>query len=129
MKEELIKYKTAVLARECGFDEPVKHAYNLNGNLEEYSGLYNADILGSYLSAPTQSLLQRWLREVHGIHVNPFLSTNWKVYSYSVLIPSLAQTSSKAVTTTGKDFKTYEEALEEGLLHALTMLKDEIQNT
>lgn len=65
-------------------------------------------------SAPKQSLLQKWLREVHNIDVNvlPY-NTNKKYYEVVV---------DKCVTT-WSGYDTYEEALEKGLQEALLILK------
>jgi hypothetical protein len=74
MKDELITFETAVLAKEKGFEEPTDEYYNLDGELvadyrENWPINYCKDFdpLGS--NAPTQSLLQRWLREKYDTHI------------------------------------------------------------
>lgn len=75
-KKELVNYKTAVLAKEKGFchfsqeeiDEyvcVVNEKYNEDGELEEGGFVVG----GNVVEAPTQSFLQRWLREKHGIYI------------------------------------------------------------
>ena len=90
MKEQLISFETAKLAKEKGFDIPCLYAYRiwrenikktdknplqgLNIEYEPYMGGSSASIKFYYQSkqytlAPTQSLLQKWLREKHNIIV------------------------------------------------------------
>lgn len=131
MKEELISFKTAKLAKEKGFDWEV---YNVFKDVEIYGELdygnpidliadndgfmqsmfsNGKDTEGMY-AAPTQSLLQRWLREVHNIFLTVEYSLsndNWFYYLYK-------QEFNKYI-----HFKIYEKALEAGLLEALKLIK------
>ena len=72
MQEELVSHKVAKLAKEKGFDIPTLYAYDQNGELwfdEMYAINYNdSPYSKEVVSAPTQALLQRWLREVHNIN-------------------------------------------------------------
>ena len=73
MKDELITRITAKLAKEKGFDIPTNHMYIDANELifsarEEGDDDYNWNSRAGY-SVPTQSLLQRWLREEHGIYI------------------------------------------------------------
>ncbi len=143
MKEQLINFETAKLAKEKGFNvetlhfycknrtcdyikNPYKYSFEVNANQET---LINGEIdnfgYGITWSAPTQSLLQRWLREVHNIevYVHPYsLNNNHKMVGgkgcYEVVVD-------KAVTT-WSGYKTYEEALEIGLQEGLKLLSDEL---
>lgn len=78
---KIVNYEIAKLAYEKGFrNDPVglnngKHYYNYKGELdgdvlEEFK--HREDKPNDYLSisAPTQALLQQWLREVHKIHIS-----------------------------------------------------------
>ena len=85
MKDELITFETAKLAKEKGFDELCYAFYGETGIIDNFyydsvcsfdELLINNVILDrsiehekAYL-APTQSLLQRWLRVVHNMHCN-----------------------------------------------------------
>ena len=64
-------------------------------------------------SAPTQALLQRWLREEYNIDI--FIESG---YCYII------QNEKTKIIETFL-FPTYEEALEEGLLSALKMIRKE----
>ena len=84
MKEQLISFETAKLAKEKGFNIEVKTYFDIKkfGDKPcEFYGRLNANdynswddklkknINAGYISAPTQSLLQKWFREVHNCHV------------------------------------------------------------
>ena len=116
MEEQLIAYSTANLAKEKGFDiESNGHAYfNVNGKIVEghiaFSGEY--ENLGL---APTQSLLQRWLREKHKIDV-------W-CERFSTEEPWIWQCPKANRTRILDSYYIYEEALEKGLQEALKLIK------
>ena len=126
MKEELISLKTAKLAKEKGFTESCEYAYvndfEEEWNLEdiEYNdGCVFDNKFHNNCSAPTQSLLQRWLREVHDIdiiihrqHNNP------KMYYSSIWYKSKNPWNPPSAMNK----LTYEEALEEGLYEALKLI-------
>ena len=127
MKEQLISFETAKLAKEKGFpQEPNRRKvpyYN-------YKGEFNGDVtdfLRKYLreedtsdvesvSAPTQSLLAKWLREKHNIHLIAYKNINIDGYDWCY------------ITTDGitniNSYKTYEEALEIGLQEALKLINN-----
>jgi len=135
-KEEIISYKTAKLAKEKGFNgfcmfyyekstESLKPVFNGNYHIDEqdpdnlHFGFDMNIQSNSYYSAPTQSLLQKYLREKHGIEVFIDLDLNTE---YFVVCKSLE----KGLLFESKDtYKTYEEALEKGLQEALKLIKDE----
>jgi len=72
MKEQLIELETAILAKEKGFDLDANYAYNpISGKLLDENTVYSHTIGDGKepIEAPTQSLLQKWLREEFGIYV------------------------------------------------------------
>ena len=148
MKEQLITFETAKLAKEkgffirCGYHYPTENPFSeqatkppkRNGILSlghegeehthkhEESGLlaYQVD---TYLEAPTQSLLQKWLRE-RGVHVAPYLDGQFRD-KWNVELVYLEEQRLKGCL--GNElFKvkvsTFEEALEEGLKEALKLI-------
>ena len=131
MQEELITYETAVLAKEKGFSEICQYLYvTLKGRegklLPELSGTFEKP---NRILAPTQSLLQRWLRDVHDIRVcvdpyNSFQiglgSTNSLRMGEGVGIVQLGETF---MEMSSKEYETYEQALEVGLVKALKLIK------
>jgi len=110
MKEQLISIETAKLLHKVGGFE--KRWGDVAYKAED--GKLYGDT-GSYTDypAPTQSLLQKWLREVHNIHV--------------VIVGS--PTYSPCVMLNGTNYwrqddeLLYEEALEKGLQEALKLIK------
>ena len=105
MKDQLISFKTASLAKEKGFQIMT--------------------INYAYVKMPTQSLLQKWLREEHNIHIL-VAATGFKDGSGS--IPNrydVMYFKDICKNTFDSIHETYEEALEEGLQQALILLKYE----
>ncbi len=137
MEETLISFETAKLAKDRGFDLECKYRYykvyagsTLNkvghnvGDFVLSTINKNDNSLGvaSLAEAPTQALLQRWLREVYNIHlmVEPYYNEEkLLVYGFD-LITERAEEE----TIIEKGFKTYEEALEIGLQEALKLIKN-----
>lgn len=129
MKETLVTIEVAKLAKECGFNWGVNNVYNQNGNFT-YFGLDKYDENNTdynLISAPTQSLLQKWLREEKNIvvHINyDCRKTNFKGlwrWGYTVYFEN-GQIESNGI-------ETYEGALKEGLLTALKHMKNANNNT
>ena len=118
MENQLISYKTAVLAKELGFNESCINFYTSNSHeIKQINlkGLSNSDFI-LFCSAPTQSLLQRWLREKHNIRV--FVSESFHN----------SEKYDAHIYDSGLNFsthKTYEEALENGLYKGLLLIKND----
>ena len=110
MKEQLIGFETAKLAKEKGFKRLCDFSYDedgmITGNCEQ---VYN-------FVAPTQSLLQKWLREKHKIHIELQCDSNY--YKYFILI----YYKTNCVFSLD-DSLIYEEALEIGLQEALKLIE------
>jgi len=157
MKEQLISFKTAILAREKGFDIHCDWRYNESENIptyfnwrdyrvaectscdrsyaykaveylsENYYDVFNNDDEGFYLSAPTQSLLKKWLRDKHNIQIEIELNTKYikdiltNLYSYQMYKPS--EQLKLSWKFSGCKYLIYEEALEKGLYEALKLIK------
>ncbi len=167
MKEQLISFETAKLAKEKDFNI-LQHSYyfedgefkenslkGTNGyygeeyefNLSEFNENWNDKWLTKktgdrcfgcskqkgYLetfSAPTQSLLQRWLREVHNIYVESYhdlTSDGTKIQFYTSwgFLQQKDKNGNRNVNgwyDEYNDWKTYEEALEIGLQEALKLI-------
>lgn len=137
MQEQRVNYNTAVLAKEKGFDIVVSEWYDETGVLIDETSddhvecMYdNGDILcfrngdiPNISTAPTQSLLQKWLRDVHGIN-----NLNiYPVYRNSVLAgygywKGILGMNNLYLFNKQPLFPTYEEALEQGLFEELNLL-------
>ena len=123
MEDTRVTFETAKLAKEKGFDALCYDAFNSKGNL--YSNgwceyLYDNKVEIPFRSgvleskdvlAPTQSILAKWLREEHNIHLIAYKNINIDGYDWCY------------ITTDGitniNSYKTYEEAYEIGLQEAL----------
>lgn len=71
-------------------------------------------------SAPTQSLLQKWLRENYKIIVSINIMSDLSYYS--LLIDINKNKLNLENQSKNRGFSTYEEALEDGLLEALKLI-------
>jgi hypothetical protein len=90
MKETLISFKVAKLAKEKGFDWETQKVYDANEtNIKNPTiYIYGEDLSGDdELYAPTKAELQSWLRINHDIEVNVVKcwtsSDDWE-YGYSI---------------------------------------------
>ena len=103
MKEETIKFETADLAEKAGF-------------VFQYTGYIPLNI-------PTQSLLQKWLREVYNINVYVQVGFAGDLYQYVIKWYDIAYKEQY-----GHGSKTYEQELEKGLQEALKLKIYETEN-
>jgi hypothetical protein len=113
MEEQYIKLETAVFLKENGFEIEC-NKYHTNSN-------------GIYFS-PTQSLVQKWLRDVHNINIFMSFKPNIKKWDY---IPYnmdmngkeyLHHNSNYLKINSDRRFDTYEEALESAIVESLKMI-------
>ena len=119
MKEELISFETAKLAKDKGFEVWSPYIYSLEGDLRPNMVLNKE----SRYEAPTQSLLKKWLREVHNIHVSAFpVMKERYYYSLSIILDSDMKKIKGAPYDPKESKYTYEEALEAGLYEALKII-------
>jgi hypothetical protein len=131
MKEELISFKTAKLAKEKGFDETCSLYWQSEGVLCDklLRGNWNLKDLDKAFLAPTQSLLQKWLREKYNIEVESSRNSNeWVEFiknkhnaDYPLYSCTIIQ-DGDLVYGCKTHGNTYEEALEEGLQEGLKLI-------
>lgn len=133
MEEKLIEFPTAKLAKEKGFKNNTLSYY-----LIDNKSIMNNEIgkLGSYdccsynpkygytqqdiIAAPTQSLLAKWLREVHNIKV--FINENLSGYFYQIVFVE-DKMHCRIDSTITKCLPIYENILEIALFEALKLIK------
>ena len=119
MEEQLVSFETAKLAKKQGFKERCHYFFNEGSGWkiqEDY--ILRQD---KTIEAPSQSLLQKWLREVYNTHlmVEPFYNEQKVlVYGFDLITERIEEE-----TIVEKGFKTYEEALEVGLQEALKLIE------
>ncbi len=123
IEEELITFSTAKLAKEKGFTTHCRHYYDEDDEELGYNPDFPENSWDDHIFAPTQSLLQRWLREVHNIIVIP----DFCIDMYSCELYNMRNgIKGCKVTVSGVEWKdncTYEQALEKGLFQALELIK------
>lgn len=131
MKEELISFETAKLAKENGFDLVVHAFYDKNMCIDE-TMYHNWNEYKAAYSAPTQSLLQKWLREKYNkyVKVHPVYrdeKIQWEYVIFFLDEPLLSGTDGFKNRMSLLDYpyywETFEEALENGLQEALKLIK------
>jgi len=135
--EELVTYTTAKLAQEKGFSIPTQDKYQfinwehpeigiiLNQGERRFGGVSNwnhscfQDKYRQYVSAPTQSQLQKWLREVYNFNIE-IKTPNGKrgVWLYEIHKVHGIGDYSK----TNFAFQNYEQSLEAALEEALKLI-------
>lgn len=131
MKEQLITYETAVLAKEKGFREKTYNVYAglthvLFKGKKEFD--WNDDEASSEYAAPTQDLLRRWLKEKHNIAVQAtydiILATSVDVITPNLDIIKINDVEGSSYSildweSKHKVYDSYEDAMEAGLKYAL----------
>ena len=158
MKEQIISYETAVLAKKKGFREPtIDMYYKSNTHFELHKGsvshtrytncskLYHGSDTCDYeesrvyvddlykqvedypaknmlFQAPTQSVLQKWLREIHGIVVLVQLDLIYTTYGVQIKFHPNCKFKSDTITKFAYG-GSYEENLELGLQEGLKLIK------
>lgn len=129
MKEAYVKFGTAKLLKEKGFDWDCEHYYKPNGEIVRTFHTYGSRNINSSVlyehqcSAPTQQMACRWLREEKGVFVDIRVYSGLPVqfgYDISVLYPD------KTLVDKGGTFgfSSYEEATEKGLKYVLQNLSN-----
>ena len=132
MEDTRVTFETAKLAKEKGFFQETNRLeipyYNYKGEfkgdvsdwrIRKYiRGENTSDI--EFVSAPTQSLLAKWLREQHNIYVTSQIGNLDFINTYHYEIRYIDK--NKFMCKVNGNFKTYEEALEIGLQKALKLI-------
>jgi len=118
MTDKRISFETAKLAHNKEFNWKTDHLdYMMDGN---YVGEIGCCVsCTSYIKCPTQTQLQKWLREVHNIDIFPvaaFVGEPKYKYSYYII------TATEDIDTDGCEEDIYEDALELGLQEALNSI-------
>lgn len=128
IEEQYVSFETAKLAKEKEFDEEFENMHvwnNFKGEiLEDVSGynMKNSHLGKNSYSAPTQSLLARWLIEKHNFTViivpviGYYRSIGITKYSFRLF------KKWNLISDSSKSEDTYEKAMEAGLQEALKLL-------
>ena len=133
MKDELVTFETAKLAKDKGFNKILCKFCFVKGHLlHKKLFVKNLHREGQdFYVAPTQSLLQRWLREEHNISVDittdAFTNDTDNTYVYQCVVWEgvIDKEIMLSKVNLSHEFyeDTYEQALETGLFEALKLIK------
>lgn len=142
MKENLINYDTAVLAKMLGFQEPTLSYYvviksptswrrheetiktvKLRSKVKDDDLINHNHSQFNRFAAPTQGLLQKWLRVNYNLEV-VVMPHKFTDYSYTVFANSVTQDAEKLCQRF--HFEDYKEALEHGLQKALYLIEEDL---
>jgi hypothetical protein len=142
MEEQLITFETAKTAKEKGFDWESSGLYDekciLGINHLNYKRLFTNSKEDTYnIAAPTQALLQKWLRKKKEIYIHVAVWRNMdhcdeftSIITKPAYIKPLYDKGNKGLDimeSKAVAFKyTYEEALEAGLQEGLKLISNEL---
>ena len=118
--EQHCELRTCELAKQAGFDWETHYVYETDQKKIEIFGNGLVPYQGQaeeQLPAPTQAVLQRWLREVKKVQVYVTYSAQYKQYYYWVTFDYFNGAKGSA--------NDYESALEAGLQKCLTKILEE----
>ena len=124
--EDFCSFEVSKLLKEKGFDELCIFKYNSEGvrmkagvAIDEWQ---NSELDDDECSCPSQSMVMKWLREVHGIFIainNDDLDFNWQCYD---LINRGSALDPKILSESYAGYKTYEKTVEAALKYSLENL-------
>lgn len=115
MTEELVTLETAKMLIKKGFNEC--------RNVVDISNMSNDDLPKRCFSQPTQSIVQKWLREVKNLHIEIY--RNACGYGYIIVKANNGtwrEDDDAKGPNDGGNWDTYEEALEAGIQEVLKLI-------
>ena len=125
MTEQRVSFDTALTIREIGFigyksnmHYRISDRSLINGLIEDYT---DHNLTENYLSAPSQSVVQQWLREVYNIHIVVWWYDVQDKFYYQIGFKkdNVVKVQSGDISQL---YDTYECALELGLQEALRLI-------
>ena len=131
MKEQLVSYELAKLAKEKEFDWETSYYYTPDKELLAYAyyefGRRNSKldecITNTECTVPTQSLLHKWFRDEHKIYIFAFPVVPERFYfSITKQVTNKIEKLYESPYDPTQSKFAYEEALEQGLLKAMTLI-------
>ncbi len=136
MEEQLINIETTTLAKEKGFDISTRHFYadeswnsreiyacSEVGYGEFTDSMESNHGFGDITLIPTQSLLQKWLRDKHNIAVLVSFNDNNVFEYYYFIHTNVSKAFSNRICSLPLKFSSYEESLEFGLTEGLKLIE------
>jgi len=118
---ENINFEVAKLARKKGLLVNSETSFDENGKVLSMPYIHNHPNCYDCYSRPTQSNLQRWLRDIHNIHVVPIIDPHSQVGLYGYEIYGYDTNEFRCLKTENLHL-SYEGAMELGLLNGLELI-------
>lgn len=139
MEDEIVTYETAVLAKEKGFDiwqvndmfyDPSRAQHSIKDGgriLQRYYALeqpphFSREHFDQLVKAPTQAMLQRWLREVHNIAITIDTNAAQDAWFWWARKQGWSRLACSPGNVEKDSTDTYELALEAALVAALKII-------
>jgi hypothetical protein len=127
MKDKIVSFETAKLAKQKGFNITCDKGYYITGGniVNDPVVMLTYENERDFYYSPTQSLLQKWLRENHNLHITVIIdqtSTIKFCYYITYYDPKLVIFKSIKDSFREESFDTYELAIEYGLNEALNTI-------
>ena len=127
--EDYVSFEVAKLLKEKGFNEECFALYNPSEELIQCGVRLNntqvGRVEGSY-SAPTLQMAMKWLREVHGLNIQPCIvrtiKLKEKAYNATIYDNNCEQIKSHFGRNIFDGFISYEEACESAIKYCLINL-------
>lgn len=131
--EDYVSFETAKLLTEKGFDEPCFAYYYIYNDLEGkclklWRKFPRRPANTDYLNVPTQQMAMKWLREIHGIHIQAYcpvfdMDADILGVKYNIVISNLKNRCIAFDTDIDdNEYDSYEEAVESGIKYCLEKL-------
>ena len=122
MEETLIGFETAKSANNKGFNAECDYFYNRGSNykLQNDSIIRTGDDL--IYEAPTQSLLQKWIREKHELSLEIFSLSYHNKIQFTFNLKKLNKYEIAILSKDNLHYNSHEEALEAGLIESLKLI-------
>lgn len=117
MKEDYVSFETAKLLKEKGFNQITNMAY-MEGHLTQVSHFeveHNPDRFDCYVY--TQTMVMKWLREVHNIFIQIELYSKHNDYCFE-----LFQNTHRLMVEKREVYNSYESACESAIKYCLEHL-------
>ena len=124
IKEDFVSFEVAKLLKEKGFNEPTWTRYEDNDEVifgDKYN--WNNSPMGQ-ISAPTNQMAMKWLREVHNLFIELYVVKNYskKKLEYTYSIQDLDFQGSDDGIECCKNWDTPEQACEIAIKYCLEKL-------
>lgn len=127
MKDQVITFEVAKLAKNKGLPQGKSRLgkYNMIGEIIKPAAGYGGGVPmheEEIFAAPTQSLLQKWLREEHKVHIELIWDVDIKIYWFASISKIGDVSKNNCTDMKRKSTYNYEDALEVGLEYALALI-------